>query len=356
MKKRYLCNHKKLLSNLYIDDGKTCILLTPSQEGAKKQFLRKVKDGSYEYVKLPCDCGNSDFEVVSQKDRYGIPVQVNICKKCGLIITSPTLDQESLNAFYNCEYRHLYVSDARPTEEFFWAQVRHGDKILKLLSGKMKIGNESNILEIGTGAGGILYSIKNTTGARVVGIDLGSEYLDFGRRYGLDLQMENAQEHAKKHKHAYDLVILSHVIEHFLNLESEIESIKELLTKDGKIYVEVPGIKWSKESYGSFMLAIQNAHIRYFSLETLKQTLERYGLVLVEGDEMIHAIFEVGEKGDPDRIQNYYNDILDYLNSLEANTGWYLRLRYHILGNKVLSYIYRILKRTPFLRILKRSI
>jgi SAM-dependent methyltransferase len=73
----------------------------------------------------------------------------------------------------------------------------------------------------------------------VTGYDFDQDYLDAGRARGLDLRtgdIDTAVEGGER----YDLVILSHVVEHFVDPVCDLRRISDLLEPDGILYVEVP--------------------------------------------------------------------------------------------------------------------
>ncbi len=317
-----------LLSQRFRNDGKPMIEMTDSQIRARDAVIEKIRSGYYSEHDMECDCGNDNdgYEIIAEKDRYGIPQKICICKKCGLILSKHTLDQQSLNRFYDEDYRSLYVPNGRPNEDFFNEQYEHGKQIGAYLSHYLDL-SKSNILEIGTGAGGIIKAIQDLYGSSVTGIDLGKEYLDFGRQYDIRLYQESTEDHAKRET-KYDVIILSHVIEHFLNLENEMRVISSLLNEGGCLYVEVPGIKNTYATYGTFIRSIQNAHVRYFSKDVLRQILQNYGYTMMDGDEYIHSVFRISDEKDGNgSFHNYSDEILEYLKRNEKKYLWYVRIK-----------------------------
>ena len=67
-----------LLSERYMNDGNPALSLSDIQKEYIRLFNNKCKNGDYSFRSLECECGNSDFEVIAQKDRYGIPVDTVI--------------------------------------------------------------------------------------------------------------------------------------------------------------------------------------------------------------------------------------------------------------------------------------
>ncbi|MHA1335936.1 MAG: hypothetical protein ACTSPW_09300, partial [Promethearchaeota archaeon] len=147
-----------MLEKRYKYDGKPIIPLNNIQLSYKKLLEEKINSKEYIFEKVKCViCNSSNFELLAEKDRYGLYVSTVICKKCGLLQTNPRMTQESYNDFYKKIYRKLYLGKEIPTDEFFKKQILHGKRIIEFIEKKTKM-NISNkfIVEIGTGAGGIL--------------------------------------------------------------------------------------------------------------------------------------------------------------------------------------------------------
>ena len=178
------------------------------------------------------------------------------------------MDQESYIKFYNHEYRKLYVGKETATLNFFEDQKRKGKKIYNYLNDNGLLQKDSLfVLEVGCGAGGILEYFKEK-GHRVKGIDLGEEYVNFGKSQGLDLEVSLLSDLKLDSKP--DIIIYSHVMEHILDLDAELDAIKNHLSDESIAYIEVPGLKEIHRNYKSNTLTfLQNAHTFNFTKETL---------------------------------------------------------------------------------------
>lgn len=305
-----------MLSDRFKYDGKESITLNEVQIATKRVLTDKLKE-HYKYERVKCICGNDEFEILAEKDRYGLPVETVICKKCGLMMTNPRMTEKSYNEFYDKEYRPLYVGKEIPNNNFFCEQYHHGIQIMNYLSNS-NVKEYKSVLEIGCGAGGILKAFKET-GVNVLGIDLGSEYINYGKDNGLNLVSCNSLELLECYEGKFDIIILSHVMEHFLDIYSELNTIRKLISDRGVIYIELPGIKNLHFSYECDLLKyLQNAHTYHFNLDTLKQVMRINGFEFICGDEYIHSIFRKSNLKD-NVIYNYYNDTKKYLIDLEKN-------------------------------------
>ena len=307
-----------MLSKRFKYDGKPSIRLNELQIRMKKQVEKKIEEGVYSFEKVPCCvCGGKNFEILSEKDRYGLHLPVVICKDCGLIQTNPRMTQEAYNQFYEREYRKLYTGKEAPANDFFKSEYKCGGDIYQYMSENMKkrIVN-ALIVEIGCGAGGILQYFKDK-GNDVYGVDLGSEYIEFGRvNYNLNIETGTIDNLIKRGM-SPDIVIYSHVLEHILNPVEELIKLKSICSSNTYLYIELPGVKYLTHSYDkNFLKSLQNAHTYYFTLTTLKNALRKAGWDFLCGKEIIYSIF----KPSSSKERNYesdYADVMSFLRRME---------------------------------------
>jgi SAM-dependent methyltransferase len=305
-----------MLSKRFIGDEQSLMPLNKAQLEALNTFHKKLADNSLQYEAVNCLCGEDDAFTLACKDRYGIPLKTVICKKCGQVYSKERLDPPSSEIFYSSLYRELYVGKDVADERFFNKQHRRGNRIFSFLEPYRKKQHQ-NVLEIGCGAGGILYPFL-VNGDSVFGIDLGERYLEFGRSLGLELACMSSHGLQETRPQHYDVIVLSHVLEHFSSIENELTSIQALLKEDGLLYIEVPGLFNLKESYDcDFLKYLQNAHNYHFNLATLKNTLAREGFTFIAGDESIRAVFKKGRVSTTN-TENQYDSIKTFLELLEG--------------------------------------
>lgn len=271
---------------IWDDDSKAAVKLNSIQKNAIFVFLDKVKTGKYRYVYNPCLCGNkieSADVLLAKKDRFGIPCNNVLCRKCGLIRLKDRLDDESTAAFYRDDYRDIYVGLDVATSDFFSSQMQRGSQYFKLISKYVDIQKIKTVFEVGCGAGGIINAF-NHEGRSVSGCDYGEKYLSYGREKGLNLYQGELSD-TKTKKKSQDLIILSHVMEHFNNPIPSLINITEFIKPEGYLFVEVPGIFNIVKTYFNPLMYFQNAHVYNFYYRYLVVLFETIGLEVIAGDE-----------------------------------------------------------------------
>ncbi|WP_163716130.1 class I SAM-dependent methyltransferase [Mangrovibacterium lignilyticum] len=308
-----------MISKRFKYDGAPHLRLNQIQLASKVKIEENINKGRYKFENINCQICNSDnFEILTQKDRYGLAHQVVICKNCGLVYTNPRMTQKSYSKFYNSEYRKLYGGRNAPNTAVFYSYYERGKRIYKYVGQYLPTpkNRSLNILEIGCGAGGILLFFKEN-GCNVLGLDLDEQYLQFGRdNFGLDLRYGTLDK--LPDGFTPDVIIYSHVLEHILDLNLELKKVKKICSSKTIIYIEVPGIQNIHRSYKmDALLYFQNAHTFHFSQNSLLNLFKKHCFNLIIGDEFVRCIFTKGQDQDNQPLMNEYKPIIDYLSKTE---------------------------------------
>jgi len=286
------------------------IVMNEEQVSSRNKFLKKIGKGEYKLVENKCLCGGERDLIIADKDRYDIPITTVMCMECGLVRSNPYYDEKTLKSFYKNEYRQIYSGSKKAKDVFFEEQVMIGKKIIKYIEKSTKeLVDEKIVFEVGCGAGGILKAFKNRR-CQVFGCDFGNEYLQKGKKEGIEL-VEGDSSVLRSFGKA-DIVVLNHVLEHFLNPVTELKKISSLLKPSGILYVAVPGLLHHRKSYGSLRWYLQNAHVYSFYLSSLEYVLNKAGFRKISGSEKIKSIF-VEDKSVRIKERSVLQKVLIYL-------------------------------------------
>ena len=295
------------------------IPLKPEQLVARDQLLARLESGEYETEETPCICRGYRDIVIAEKDRYGLPVRTLLCRNCGLLRSSPRMTMETAAKFYQSEYRALY-SGHLTMDSLFEGQVRRGSWIVREMGSLLSRVN--TVFEVGCCSGGILLPLKEI-GKTVAGCDMDEEYLDFGRRRGLELITGTAKTVGKTRRESADLVILSHVVEHYVCPQEELIDAIQLVRPGGFLVIEVPGVLTLDNNYrDNLLFYLQNAHNYHFTGDTLSSLVRSVGLEVISFDEYITLAARKPEGWMPESRQiephaEHAQSVLDYLTRIE---------------------------------------
>ncbi|MCR5128365.1 MAG: class I SAM-dependent methyltransferase [Lachnospiraceae bacterium] len=307
-----------LISEKYKNDGVATLELSELQKRHIKKFTDKCFSGEYAFRMRECECGHGDFEVIAQKDRYGIAMDTVICKNCGLIMTNPCMDDRSNNSFYDIDYPYIYRAEEKPSESVFLQAKEEAEYIIRFIQ-KHTGKRDGSVLEIGCADGRNVAAFVEA-GYEATGIDLSHTYVDFGKCKGLNLICTDAASFAEG-GNQFDIVVVNHVLEHFTDLARELNTIRSLLKSEGYLFVAVPGVKaLALGAYqGKFLLMLQNAHIFNFTKDTLCWVMKKYGFDQVYCNEWVCGIFRKGES--ENGFGNQYYDTISFLKKTEDANG-----------------------------------
>jgi len=337
-----------MLSSRYKNDGKNTVSLNSTQKKFKMLFQEKIKKKQYAFETVNCIiCNSSNFELLSEKDRYGLSMSVVICTKCGLVQTIPRMTKNTLNEFYDNEYRKIYEEKDHPTEHFFQVQYNKGKLINNFINNVTgEKFTKKIVVEIGTSAGGILQFFKDM-GNEVYGVDLDSKYIEFGKAKGLNLDVGTIEK-LTNIQIKPDLVIYSHVLEHLSNPIEELQTLRKFLHTESIVYIEVPSLEHLTLSYHqNFLEYLQNAHLYHFTLNTLCNCVQKGGFKLINGNNLTQSLFKMGKSNDS--YTNEYDITIKFLRDLENLQSHSINLMK--IKGKLFSMAFRILHATRTLHI-----
>lgn len=307
-------NHERPFIRRLTEKPIASIALSLGQQSAIQQFRIAADEGVLRFSSNPCICGARDDLLMASRDRYGFALRTVICRRCGLMRSDPYLDEDSVPLFYDNYYRSIYVPETLQGEKLFWSEVEHGQRIIGFISAAdLKI---NHVFEVGCGSGGILYAFQKNLGAKVIGCDLGSEYLSIGQQRGLELRQGNIEVLAGEVP--ADLIILSHVLEHFVDPIAQLKQLHSLLAPKGVIYVEVPGVFWLKKSYNQNIARyLQNAHVYHFTLQSLDYVMALAGFRCIQGNEKIQTLYIPNKEVKAHIDEELFIKTINYIRTVE---------------------------------------
>lgn len=216
-----------------------------------------------------CHSASEELAVLKNVGVVGIAEKyeqkISVCEVCDFVFTSNPIDAKTLNKFYetmsNYEYGESGVSVSEPHKNMIKRQYSF---IRDFLDSKI------NVLDIGAADGSNLFFYKEK-GHHVYGIEPSKANVKYAE-YAFDVEMHQGflSDYIQSgDKRKFDLVILSHVLEHVKDPKSFIEQISSICNE--YVYIEVPSMdmRFVEEPFGSFFFE----HLNYFTYESLSQLM-----------------------------------------------------------------------------------
>lgn len=243
-----------------------------------REAIHRIVQSVPAVVEKQCLCeGLPDDEILVTIDRWGIPISAVLCKRCGLVRLNPRWTDETYINVYKDYFWPLQTGSFTIDRKRFELSVERAAFFADTLQKTCDIAGKK-VVEIGCSYGAGLTRLKNA-GADLVGYDYDERIISLGREYsGLDLR-SGGLEGALRDGEKFDLVILKHVFEHFLDPVEEGRKLKNLLKKDGRLFIEVPGIFNENLWQPDPLLVFNVFHTYYYSYSTLAKTLRLCGFV-----------------------------------------------------------------------------
>lgn len=282
---------------------KPLIGLSPIQKEYRSALLRKLADGELAFEEVPtCLCGARGGVPLAHHDRFGIPIGVLGCPQCGLLRTSPRLAAGDLPAFYESDYHGLHFGTKRPSPGTSLFRQGQGARIWAFASpdlGSWQRRHGLEVVEIGAGTGSVLRELAAAAAAdgvevKTVGCEYSSAYASAAGELGTEVRAGGIETLVDTGL-TPDLLIMSHVLEHFPDPLRDLQLVRDLVQPETLVYVEVPGLLTihAKPHYGyEFGPYLTLAHTYHFTLATLVDAMEGAGFQLVRGDEEVRSLFK----------------------------------------------------------------
>ena len=159
------------------------------------------------------------------------------CPACSVLFMNPTPTQEDLISFYGGAYWERTNSKRSRRYRFkkqFLRALFFEDELKK--AGVPKGGR---ILEIGSGFGGIVWALSHLRDMEPSALELDPQAGLFQQKLGVKILDSGVQEGSAA-QGGFDVVVLSHVLEHQLDPRELLRKAFGLLNPSGTVLIEVP--------------------------------------------------------------------------------------------------------------------
>lgn len=235
-------------------------------------------------------CLSTDFETVSGADRHGQPLHTVLCLGCGSITNDPIPDEAELAEFYRSQYRVEYKGAAEPRMRQIWRNFSRVRDHMR--DNRQFYTGRKTCLDLGSGSGEFMF-LAREIGLECIGIEPNTGYAAYSRdKLGLNVLVQ-AIEDTSFPAGKFDLIRLSHVLEHMRDPVRSLATLRDWLADDGLLYIEVPNIRAEAAQKVRGKL-FHYGHIFNFSPPTLQAAAALAGLELHPQSRRLHADMTLG--------------------------------------------------------------
>lgn len=256
------------------------LLLTLRERSIITKRYNLMKNGKN--IAPLCLCGTNKYKAVYRgiwdKEKWVFDFSIFSCVRCGMMRVIP-IPFRSTGGTFDIQTRKRCVN--------LWKSF--SEKLITLIiADKNKKNAKLNLIDIGSSIG-ILVRMAKDLGWKAVGIDLDKNAVEVGKKkFGIDLRHTSLEKAGFK-KGEFDVVVMSHVLEHILDPDSVLTEALRVLKKDGLLVVQVPNIEglpvkvqnWRGDVWYGYW---PTQHIWHFTPKTLRMILEKNGFKIVKVD------------------------------------------------------------------------
>lgn len=283
----------------------------------------------YNFEHIACNlCGADNAEPITSKGKNQLPTNVVLCRECGLGYLNPRWNAASYMAFYRDEYDRHYRPKILKTETYDKNEKNAIEERLKNI-GQLS-DNVNTILDIGSGEGkNIKHFASIYPKSTLLAIEPSLESQRQLEAFGVNVISSDVDsDWQSKLENKVDLIIMRHVLEHFMDPLSAMKKIRAALSEKGIAYIAVPNNLKPNQHLESHWF--RNVHTYYFNAYSLTNLMKLAGLELVttvEGDSFNqHEVFIIVKKKDLDEqptfsSKHYEEQLAIFRNKLKKDRG-----------------------------------
>ena len=245
----------------------------------------KIMTNTKKSIRLCPICNSNNAELLHNQrfelsEEHVLPNDYDVvaCTKCGFVYADTKATQKAYDKFYKdlSKYEDASIASGTGSNQLDAKRIRRAiSDITKHISDKNK-----SILDIGCANGGLLAELRRNGYKNVVGLDPSPACVDhiqnehqieahLGSLFNANHLFTNQQ---------FDVVILSHVLEHIVDIEQAYEKALSLMSGSGQIYIEVPDASRYSDYYVVPFFYFDCEHINHFDLGALSNLAFKHGL------------------------------------------------------------------------------
>lgn len=210
----------------------------------------------------------------------GRQVAWNMCMACGFMYQSPRPTKSLLTEVYRNSYR-----PAEPSSDYLAVKRADAEDKCAWLTGQLgAVRNGARAMDVGSGEGSLVSSLKRA-GWEAYGTEVTESFAEWGRRH-LNVNIHAGEFDDSVHQGLrFDLITLSHVIEHIHDIWSFLAMVRERMEPGASVFVEVPDFLIPRGALSQNLFA--SPHLWGFSADTLVECMRQAGFKIVTVERLV---------------------------------------------------------------------
>ena len=263
VRRRFNPDLDNLLENLYekYGEAQTKTRCCPVCKSKEKDFLSEL-------------CGNMSILGEVFSNCIGSNV---CCKNCGCVYVDMDATQEDFNTYYNLTLHNSPDCADTFEEKSILSYYKSVQNIIKDY-----IIIDSQILDLGCGMGDFSKFLINSGYKNITGMGPNERDVKLVKEKGVNCIVADSFTKDPSLENKFDMIIISHVIEHFFDADVAFENIKTWLKPEGMIYIEVPdAARYCEASWLPYTFFTLE-HIQHYTKDTLENIANAFGLELLK--------------------------------------------------------------------------
>jgi SAM-dependent methyltransferase len=243
-------------------------------------------------------CDGTEGDVV-HRQRFAAPaelaapdvVDIVVCKACGMCFSDLEVAQVEIDATYaeHSKYADTSLYDADPAGDVPptdapWDLERF-EGTAQWLAAKVPPG--ARVLDAGCAAGALIAYLQAEGFEHIVGLDPSPGAVRIVRRRCGVEAIAGSLFDPPVDLGTFDLVILSHVMEHLREVRTAVEGLRRMTNLGGLVYVEVPDATGYADRLVAPFHDFNTEHINHFSERLLRSLFQAAGFVTRESGTKI---------------------------------------------------------------------
>lgn len=218
------------------------------------------------------NCNNSSTKHLQPYSGSHAPftnLSLSKCDSCELVFATPIPTEDELIKYYGSYWDGSVAISTPSTRRYYMAQSMSR---IKYLAKHKIIANKMDVLDIGAGLGLFHKAMSNENiNHKYTAIEVDAVQFEQLKKSNIEECYKTLEELPSDRK--YDLVILSHVLEHMSAPHQFLENIMAHIKPGGYLFVELPNSDYRYKE-------IFESHLLFFTPDSLDDLLGRHGKVI----------------------------------------------------------------------------